>query len=892
KYIGADRDAADKQTQDAGLDSSGVRNFRQYLDAQREATGAVPNDRQILFERFRDELGDWRIVVHSPFGDQVNAPWSLLIAARLQERYGVDAQAMHADDGIVLRIPDTTDDPPTSEIVSFEPDEIADAVTAQISNSALFASRFRECAARALLLPRRDPSKRSPLWQQRQRASQLLTVAARYRDFPMILETVRECLQDVYDVPGLIAIMSEIRSRRIAITEVDTPRASPFAQSLLFGYLAAFMYQDDLPLAERRASALALDLGLLRELLGHTELRELLDADSIDDVERRLQRLDPQRPLRDAEDLADTLRLLGDLSAADITVRGGRAEWTAALELARRILPIRMAGQSRWISVEDAGRYQDALGVALPVGVAEVFTAPVEAPLHELIARYGRTHGPFTVSDVASRLGIGVAVVRGVLDQLAASGRLSAGEFRPGRTGEEWCDIEVLRLIRRRSLAAVRAEVEPVPQSRFAQFLTDWHRIGPQPSMRGVDRLYEVIDQLAGAPLVASALESLILPSRITDYKPAMLDELTSQGDVLWTGVASLAGNDGIIRLSTAGAPELLGVSMAPTAELPAAVLDVLEPGNAMFYQPLRAALSDRLDRDIGDRELLELIWSMTFDGILTNDTIAALRNRLHAPRAGRNGATRPTRTANPRTARGRVARSIRPSQATTSGPPTAIGRWSRVTGADPTDPTTSSQQLVDSLLERYGVLTRGSVQAEGVVGGFGGIYPILAEYEDSGRARRGYFIERLGAAQFASPGAVDRLREGGSSPDLDGLVLAATDPAQPYGAALSWPDRTDRQQESKHRPARKAGALVVLVVGEPAIYVESGGRTLLSFTDDPDRLRAAAQALARAVTHGALGRLTVERTDGRTVHGGGPLPDALAAAGFVVTPRGLRLRS
>ncbi len=884
-YSGLDSESADALARESGLDEYGVRNLRDYLDQQREATGVLPTDRQIVFERFRDELGDWRVVVHSPFGDQVNAPWSLIISARLAERYGVDAQAVHADDGIVLRIPDTAEEPPTAELLAIDPDEVTDLVTAQISTSALFASRFRECASRALLLPRRDPGKRSPLWQQRQRSAQLLTVASRYPDFPIILETVRECLQDVYDVPGLVEIMTAIRARSVRVTEVETPRASPFAQSLLFGYLAAFIYQEDLPMAERRAGALSLDIGLLRELLGHAELRELLDADAMHEVERRLQRLDADRPLRDAEDLADVLRLLGDMSDDEITHRGGDLAWATLLRDDRRIIGVRVAGEDRWIAIEDAGRYRDALGVALPVGVPEAFTAPVDDPLAELVGRYARTHGPFGFAEVAVRFGLGTAIARSALDRLTANGRLSAGEFRPGGTGSEWCDVEVLRLIRRRSLAAVRAEVEPVTTSRFATFLQSWHGIGA--AHRGSDGLYAVIEQLAGAPLVASALESLILPARVRDYSPAMLDELTSQGEVVWCGAGGLPGGDGLVRLATAELASMLPPPTWDSSPLADAVLAALPDGQAMFFRAVSEHVGGALDTVVEDRVMIEQLWQLVWDGILTNDTITPLRHLLSA--GGTTRADRPVRGSRSRGRPGRMGRSRLPS---ISGPPTVSGRWSRVHRED-LDPTQHAQLVADVLLERYGVLTRGSVQAEAIPGGFGGLYPLLAEYEDSGRARRGYFIDRLGAAQFATPGAVDRLRtESSSRAPAACVVLAATDPSQPYGAALSWPERVDADgARAGHRPGRKAGAVVAIVEGDAVIYVERGGKTLLSFTTDEESLARAASAIADAVRSGALGKLVVERTDGASVHGGGPLATALESAGFRVTPRGLRLR-
>ncbi|NUU21483.1 MAG: DEAD/DEAH box helicase, partial [Streptomycetaceae bacterium] len=545
----------------AGLDPWAVDNLLAYLNEQREACGHVPDDRTIVVERFRDELGDWRVVVHSPFGAQVHAPWALAVAARLRERTGLDVQTMHGDDGIVLRLPDTGDPPPawrlggapqgrtdpsspagdfTADEFSLPPDfavfdaaEVEPLVTAEVGGSALFASRFRECAARALLLPRRMPGRRTPLWQQRQRAAQLLSVASEYGSFPIVLETMRECLQDVFDVPGLAGLMQDIAARKVRIVEVTTPEPSPFARSLLFGYVAQFMYEGDSPLAERRAAALALDSRLLAELLGQAELRELLDAAVVERTEAELQRITDDRRARDAEGVADLLRLLGPLATDEVAARslGTAAEtsrWLVALEEARRAIRVRIAGVERWAAIEDAGRLRDALGTPLPVGVPEAFTEPVKDPLGDLLARYARTRGPFHAADAAARFGLGAAVVTGAYQRLSATGRVVSGEFRPGGAGTEWCDAEVLRMLRRRSLAALRHEVEPVPPVALARFLPVWQGVGGPGSggLRGVDGLVRAVEQLQGAAVPASALEKLVLPGRMAGYSPALLDEL------------------------------------------------------------------------------------------------------------------------------------------------------------------------------------------------------------------------------------------------------------------------------------------------------------------------------------------------------------------------------
>jgi ATP-dependent Lhr-like helicase len=893
----------------AGLDEWGTANLLAYLAEQKQATGHLPDDRTLLVERFRDELGDWRLVVHSPFGAQVNAPWALVLAARLRERYGVDVASMHSDDGIVLRLPDTTGEPPEADLAVLDPDDVEREVTAEVGSSALFASRFRECAARALLLPRRDPRRRTPLWQQRQRAAQLLSVASEFSSFPITLEAAREVLQDVYDVPGLVELMRDVRSRRVRVVDVQTQTASPFAQSLLFGYVGQFLYEGDAPLAERRAQALALDTGLLAELLGRSELRELLDAEALTEVEHELQRLPADRHPRDLDGAADLLRILGDLTPAEAAGRGVPREWLDELVAARRALVVRIAGEERHVAIEDAGRLRDALGTALPVGVPEVFTEPVPDPLGDLVGRYARTHGPFQPGEVADRLGLGVAVVTATLQRLVGTGRLVAGEFRPGGTGHEWCDADVLRSIRRRSLARLRQEVEPVPIDTLARFTPSWQSVGSR--MRGPDGVLAVVEQLAGALVPASALESLVLPARVRDYSPAMLDELTSAGEVLWAGAGGLPGGDGWISLVPADLAPLL---LPDALELPeeggvgAAVLDRLAAGQALFFR----GLSD-LVGSTDDTALADVVWDLVWAGALTNDTLAPLRTRL-AGGGTHKRQPAPPRARVDRTRYGRP-RLGRPAMPTRTGPPTVAGRWSRLPDRE-TNPTKRTTARAEALLERHGVLTRGAVMAEQVPGGFSAVYPVLRAFEENGRARRGYFVETLGAAQFGTPGSVDRLRSF-ASPDrvpAGAVVLAATDPANVYGAALPWPERspggddgagtgegtvdvgegtgTARRSGTGHRAGRKAGALVVLVDGDLVLYVERGGKTLLSWTEDETTLKEAATALSGAVAAGALGRMVVQKADGASVHESTPLSAALQAAGFAATPRGLRLRA
>jgi ATP-dependent Lhr-like helicase len=909
-------DQARHRVEVAGLDPWAADNLLAYLSDQRVATGHVPDDRTIVVERFRDELGDWRVVVHSPFGAQVHAPWALTVAARMRERFGVDVQAMHGDDGLVLRLPDVDLEsgapPDVADLVLVDPDEVEDLVTQQIGGSALFAARFRECAARALLLPRRRPGGRSPLWQQRQRAAQLLEVASRYPTFPIVLEAVRECLQDVFDVPGLVELMRDLAARRVRLVEVETREPSPFARSLLFGYVAQFLYEGDSPLAERRAAALALDPTLLAELLGRGEgaaLRDLLDPEAIARTERELQRLDPERQARHAEDVADLLRALGPQSAAEVAERSrepqAAAAWLAQLQSARRVIAVRVAGDERWAAVEDAGRLLDALGTALPVGVPEAFREPVPDPLGDLLARFARTHGPFTTAEAAHRFGLGAAVAAATLARLVADGRLVEGELRPGGQGLELCDPQVLRTIRRRSLAALRHEVEPVPTEDLARFLPAWQGVGGR--LHGTDGLVRVVEQLAGAIVPASALETLVLPSRVVGWRASLLDEVMATGEVLWCGHGALPGDDGWVSLHLAETahPTLPEPAELEQTELHGRVLEVLGTGGAFFFGPLADAVGCA-----DPSELATALWDLVWSGRVTGDTLSGLRARL----AGGRTAHR-SRTAGPRSSRYGMrhrrpaARSLR-----TSGPPTTAGRWSLLPAVE-ADPTVRAAAQAETLLDRHGIVTRGAVVAEHVTGGFAAVYRVLSAFEGAGRGRRGYFVEHLGAAQFATAGAVDRLRGTGTpahraprpttawdappAPETTpALVLAASDPANPFGAALPWPERESAPggevtNGSGHRPARKAGALVVLHDGALVLYVERGGRTLLSFTGDPQRLAAAADALALAVRDGALGRLTVERTDGEAVLGSDSgLATALEAAGFRATPRGLRLRA
>jgi ATP-dependent Lhr-like helicase len=904
ELAGLDRAAFDSRCAALGFNDFATENLWRLLDDQRTATTVVPTDTTLLVERFRDELGDWRVILHSPYGLRVHGPLALAVSRRLRERYGIDEKPTASDDGIVVRLPDTVsesgadagDAPPGAELFVFDADEIDPIVTAEVGGSALFASRFRECAARALLLPRRNPGRRSPLWHQRQRAAQLLDVARKYPDFPIVLEAVRECLQDVYDVPTLAGLMTDIAARKIRVLETETATPSPFAASLLFGYVGAFMYEGDSPLAERRAAALSLDSTLLAELLGRVELRELLDPDVVAATGRQLQHLSADRAARDAEAVADLLRLLGPLTADEVAVRAGGADvggWLEGLYAAKRALPVSFAGASWWVAIEDIGRLRDGVGVAVPVGVPASFTEAVADPLGELLGRYARTHAPFTTADVATRFGLGLRVAADVLGRLAADGRLVRGEFTTEAVGDQWCDAEVLRILRRRSLAALRAQVEPVSTAAYARFLPAWHGVRTGSAANsGVDGLAAVVDQLAGVPLPASAIEALVLAPRVRDYAPAMLDELLASGEVIWSGAGTISGSDGWVAFHPADSAPL---TLAAGSEIEftaahRAILDMLTGGGAFFFRQLA-------HDGIGEAELKAALWELIWAGWVTGDTFAPVRAML----SGGPGARKRSAPAH-RQGRGkrppRLSRYSVAHAQSRAADPTVAGRWSALPTPEP-DSTLRAHHQAELLLNRHGVLTRGAVTAEGVPGGFATLYKVLTGFEDAGRCQRGYFVESLGGAQFAVASTVDRLRSyldgvDPERPEYRAVVLAAADPANPYGAGLPWPSRT-KDGDGAARPGRKAGALVVLVDGELVWFLERGGRSLLSFTDDDsDANHAAAVAVADLVRTGRVNAILIERINSAPVLApqvSASVVTALSDAGFARTPRGLRLR-
>ncbi len=850
------------------LDARAAENLLRYLEDQREATGRLPTDRVVIVERFTDEVGDVCVTLLSPFGAKVHAPWGTAVNARLAHEFGIDADVMWSDDGIVFRLPDV-DEAPDDAVFFPDPDEIEQLVVNELASTSLFAARFRENAGRALLLPRRRPGQRTPLWAQRRKSAQLLQVASRYSDFPIVLETYREVLRDVFDLPGLIAILKDVKDRRILVSDVRSRQPSPFAASLLFNYVANFIYEGDVPLAERKSQMLSLDHAQLKELLGEPDMRELLDLTAIFEVEARLQHLGG-RLVKHADGVHDLLLALGDLSLEEIAKRSepeaGVEAFAAELVRARRIVPVTLGGDKRFIAAEDIARYRDGLGIVPPAGTPIALLEPAHDPLFELIGRYARTHGPFTIDAVSDRFGLGPAPVRAVLTRLAAADRVVEGELLPGGRGREWCDLGVLRQIKQRSLAKLRKEIEPVEPEALARFTLDWHGVGRHRS--GADALIGVVEQLQGAPIPGSSLEAHVLPSRLSGYDRRDLDELCASGEVIWRGMGSLGPKDGRVALYLAEHYALLAPEATPAeGELAAAIRALLDARGAMFFRDLVSALG------AFGSDVLETLWTMVWAGEVTNDTLLPLRSLRGGDDRARGGRRRMLTTSR------------------RAGPPGSEGRWSLLPAVEGVSPTERLQALATQLLERHGVLTREAIKAEAVPGGFSTVYPVLKAMEEAGRVRRGYFVAGLGATQFAVPGAEERLRKHREPEDEDAVVLlAADDPANVYGAALPWPEREGA------RAQRAAGARVVLHEGRLIGYVGKTGHSVLTFLPEDDELAhaRAAAALARGLTRatGEKARaVLIKRIDGEDPHGS-DLAAHLRDAGFSSTSGGFHRRA
>ncbi len=849
------------------LDDLAAGNLVEFLREQQSATRVVPSDRTVVVERFRDEIGDWRLCILSPFGGRVHAAWGLALSARIREQYGLESDAIWSDDGIIVHLPDA-DEPPGADLVLVEPDELEDLVVGELGGSALFGSRFRENAGRALLIPRAYPGRRTPLWQQRLKSQSLLEVAKRYAQFPIVLETYRECLRDVLDVPGLQVLLRGLHSRELNLVEVETPTASPYASSLLFDYVATYMYEGDTPNAERRAAALALDRDLLRELLGQDELRELIDPAALEQVEADLQRLSERTRADSLDAMHDVLRRVGDLTLDDARLRAEDADsWLEQLGQERRAVRLRVGGEPRWIAAEDAGLYRDALGSVPPSGLPEVFLEDVPDAMERLVRRYARTHGPFEASALKQRYGMDLTPV---LAGLERAGELVRGELRPGGTRREWCDPEVLRRLRRASLAALRKEIEPADQRALARFMPSWQGVDRHPaSGAGIDRLRDVLVPLQGLALPVDVWERDVLPRRTGAYSPSWLDQLCAAGEIVWVGAGSLGRRSGKVAIYFREDAALLGAPPAPPAP-EGGVHDALRArlaAGACFF-------SDLLTDVPGPptEELVEALWDLVWAGEATNDAWAPLRSPKLTAAAPWSQKARADR---------RRSFSARRRGAT----PTVQGRWSLTESLFRSDdPAARRRAQAELLLERYGIVTREQVLAEGIPGGFSSLYDSLIALETIGVARRGYFIEGLGGAQFALPGAVERLRSQRDDDEAPPVVLAATDPAQPYGAALRWPKLEGRS------PARTAGAYVVLAGAEPVLYVERGGKGLqILVAEDDLRLAPAMEALVEAVQRGRIRKLAIERVNGEPVVGS-PYEDTLLGLGFRAGPRKLTL--
>jgi ATP-dependent Lhr-like helicase len=898
-----EQDAATLES-DYDLDERAAANLLAYLREQQAATRVLPSDRTIVVERFRDEIGDWRICVLSPFGGRVHAAWGLACSARIHEQLGLESDAIWTDDGIILHLPDLDAEeaeslPSAADLLLMAPEDVESAVVGELGGSALFGARFRENASRALLIPRAYPGRRTPLWQQRLKAQSLLEVARRYADFPIILETYRECLRDVLDVPGLEELLRGLHTREISLVEVETQTASPFASSLLFDYVATYMYEGDTPSAERRAAALSLDRDLLRELLGQEELRELIDPAALARIEDDLQRRSQMTRATTRDGLHDVLRALGDLRPEEVAERVfpgvDPAPLLEGLERERRVIRLRLGREQRYVAADEAGLYRDGLGAVPPGGLPAPFIAEVPDALRQIVARYARTHGPFGAGELHDRYGIDAGAV---LRELERDGELVRGELRPGGSERDWCEVDVLRRLRRASLAALRKEIEPAEASRLASFLPSWQGVDRHPpSGAGIDRLREVLIPLQGLSLPAEIWERDVLPRRTGAYSQTWLDTLCASGEVVWVGAGPL-GRSGRVALyfrddAPAIGPPATGASARASAAAPSSpehdLLRARLGQGPCFFSDLLAEL------DAPAEALREALWDLVWAGEATNDAWAPLRAPRLALARGRSEQRAPAR------------RRFGPRPG--GGQSQVQGRWSlteSVFAGGPEGAAGAAERrraLAELLLERYGIVTREQVLGEGIKGGFALLYETFSNLETLGICRRGYFIEGMGGAQFALLGAVERLRTPAArSPSGPGvlralerpapLVLAAADPAQPFGAALSWP----RREGQERRPTRVAGAYVVLVEQQPILYLERGGRGLITLTEtaaaaaqDPHPLREALTALADSVRAGRVGRLALERIDGDSAIAS-PLAAVLLELGFNPGPRRLTL--
>ena len=815
--------------------------------AEQARTSAVPTDRTVVVEVSRDDLGDLRLCVLAPFGARVMAPWGMLAQAAAHDRLGFEVELLWTNDGFVVRLPDGTalDDGdgwlfPTAATVT-------DRLTELGAGTSMFAARFREAAGRALLLPRRRPGQRTPLWHVRKKAQDLLRGAQRVHDFPMLLEAYRKVMMDVLDVPALTEVLGAIAGGDIAIERrmVDAP--SPAASAVLFGYVASFMYEGDAPPLERRAAALAIDPARLRELIGDVPWRELIDGEVLAELEASWARAGDAPATPDA--WHDRLRYLGDAAAADAPA-GLRALVAAgrALEVGARIIP-----------AESAGRYRAALGVRVPDDLPAAFLDPGPDPRRDLLARFARTRGPFTIADLRAAYGDAADALAPTLAALVAAGELVAGEFRPGGHGAEWVSAEHLRTLRARSLARVRSQIAPVPAAAYVRFLHAWH--GVVHRRRGLDALLDAVEKLQGLPVLASQLEDELLPARVADYAPGDLDTLAAAGEVVWRGVAPVGERDGRIWIALAehadrfADPEAHAAARAAVSDVGARILDVLGRRGALFFTELRAAIP------MFPGDLIRALWQLAWAGLVANDSFRPLRELGDAAAPPRRGSRARLMTAAFRSRR--------------TQPTAADGRWSVVPA--PTGATTDrAHALLQQWLTRYGVVTRDSATAEG---GFSAAYPVLRALDDAGQLVRGHFVADLAALQFATAGAVELLRSHARPRHPPPVVaLGAADCANPFGAILPWPE-----VRGEVKPRRVVGATVITWDGHATAWLPpdlADGCTWV--LDDPRAAAATAEEVARAVraARAAGEPATLVTLDGVPA-ADHPLAPALIAAGL-----------
>ncbi|NHN90064.1 ATP-dependent helicase [Acetobacter conturbans] len=915
-----------------GLDTNAATNIVRYVAEQHEATGVLPTDETLVIERCRDETGDWRVILHSPYGRRVHAAWALAVAERARDMFGADASVVASDDGMVARIPDTNGGPPGAPLFMFDPDILRGFLTSAVSSSALFASRFRECAARALLLPRRNPGKRSPLWQQRLRSSQLLQIAHEHRDFPILVETARECLQDVYDLETLHHLMQSLHEGKIGLVEVTTETPSPFASTMLFGYVAEFMYAGDTPLAERRASVLSLDTGLLDDLLGQVDFSDILDPDVVSRVGQELQRTAPDRRVSGPEGVADLLRELGPLTQSRVmrsvpeTEADHVGEYLTQLQQASRLIPVDIAGEQHWAIIEDAGRLHDALGVRLPDDLPDVFLRSSSDSLRDLVARYARTHAPFTTGEVAVCFGLGAAVVDRVLNELCDRGAVLKGNFgierrleeqTPSKVYEaesakhEWVSEDIFRRLRLRSLRAAREATQPVSPQAYVRLLTERQYLtastfpdASHGSLEGVEGVIRVLEQLAGLFLPASLWETHILPARVRDYTPHMLDGLLAAGDVIWVGRGALGENDGLVsfHLRDIAGQTLPTAPSSPPEELSSlqtSLLHIMANGGAFFVRQFHDLLPmAAMDLPTGEfaitSDIRAALWNLVWLGYISADTFAPLRTLTGLHKTARARTSLPKRRYTgiwAPSSRLRVAGSVQPRMSREDDA-MMPGRWSLILHEVCSD-TERGLACVEKLLDRYGIVTRGATMAEDVNGGFPALQPFLRRMEDAGHVLRGRFVEGLGGAQFGDRATIDRLRDLASDTSADpvAVALAAPDPANPYGTILAWPIHPDATH-----PTRRKGAIVVLCEGLLTVYLPPGGRNVLTYFDQNDpacqaRISASFAALASALKREKRAMFTVETIDGEPVMSS-PLAGTLRQIGFFPLPKGLGWRT